>query len=89
MRNSVDQSYSSEKEMMLKIYKKIEQGHKNEMKMIYILSFSSTGLFQHDLEHIKVLNHKINSDHCISFGDWDHFLNCQILDKEEHMHGAG
>ena len=71
---------------MLKLYKKIEKEHKNEINMVYILSFSSTGLFYHDLDHIKRLNHLIKSDHCMNFGDWDHFLYCQILNKEEIMH---
>ena len=73
--------------MLLKIYKQIEKGHKNEIKIIYILSFASTGLFHSDLNHIKILNHYIESDHCMNFGDWDHFINCAILNKEEEMHG--
>lgn len=55
----MDRTCSSENEMMLKLYKKVEQSHKNEINMVYILSFSSTGLFYHDLDHIRSLNHLI------------------------------
>lgn len=69
-------SLSSENELMLKVFKQIEKEHAKEIQMIYVMSFSPSGLFMYDLEHIKMLNQEIETDSLIKFGEWDHFLNC-------------
>ena len=65
--------------MDIKIYKKIEEHHEDEIKVVNILSFSTSGLYYEDLRNIIVLNHMIETNHCMHFGNWEHFLKCEII----------
>ena len=65
--------------MDIKIYKKIEQNHEEEIRVVNILSFSTSGLYYEDIRNIIILNHMTATNHCMHFGNWEHFLKCEII----------